>query len=866
MRNFTNAMNQRRTLEHLEHRRMLIAVPFSAPMTIDEPELDEPSGIFAADFNNDGIDELIVEATMMSGFREVSGFHVYGASGGNYRLQQSFSDTGPTVADFDGDGFLDIAAIRELSRSPVIYLNDGAGDFPSGKIPAMGNSSRHLSFRQVKAGDFDNDGDADLAMVVSGLPLDFRGISVSMNNGNGSFGTLEEKIPLSDYRPSYSVADFDADGDDDIVSYSYARESRSDQLVWHESTEGEFKTHLIESGQRSSNSQLRTEDTTGDGDVEIVLQIDPIRWRDDDESTSVFGYDAESHQLVAVEQPEALRDADNLIFLDIDGDEDVDVLRQHGHELQLFIRHETGLTPGDVVFETDGLVSAAAVASLNGDRQPDIALVSTEHDVLQIAQNQGANRFEIQIVTRSQVDNISKVNGADLNDDGRTDLLISGDSLVWYPAAATNGSFEDAIVISDEVVDSSQIVDLDSDGDLDIVTASSNYLAWFENDHGDFVEHGFDEKAVSAAVFDFNDDSDLDVIYATVDTAELVLLENQDGRFVERQRLQLPTVGFTGTILPSRFEAGTLRSDVVMNELHVANQGERGNIVAVNFSQDGEEEFGVFLLPVGQDGSFQQPRLAKFSFSDDDTVTIGTGDINRDGIDDVMVSHHDESAVADWIDLSDFESPTSHVVQRCSPECYAISTNLHDVDGDGDLDSISPWAWFENVDGLATKFSIHRLNSAGWQNVVGFFDVDGDDEPDVVIANDNKIGWLRNETPQSDWNGDGTFDGLDIRFVDRAIRDGSKNPDFDFNADGSVNNEDFYMYLSSHVGYQRFDVNLDGRFDSSDLVRLFQASKYEKDEPATWSEGDFDGDNRFDSNDIIAAFAFGYERDPFEND
>ena len=815
--------------------------------------------------DNDGVDELIVQATTVSGFREVTGFHIYRESEGNYQLQRSFSDTSPTVADFDGDGFLDIAAIRDLRRSPIIYLNDGSGEFPRGKIPAMGNSSQRLSYRQVKAGDFDNDGDTDLAMVVSGLPLDFRGIAVSTNNGNGVFATLEEKIPISDYGPSYVVADFDADGDDDIVSYSYSRDLRSDQLVWHESIAGEFRSQVLQSDQRSSINKLRAVDTTGDGNIEIVLQNDPIRWREDDETTSVFGYDAESHQLVELEQPEALRDASNLLFLDIDGDEDVDVLRQDGRDLHLFERQAEGFASGEFVLEADGVVSGATVANLNDDRRPDIALVSADFDVLQIARNLGDNRFESQIVTRSNVNKISQVGGADFDGNGWNDLLASGDSLVWYPASANNGEFGEPIVISAEAASSSQIVDLDSDGDPDIVTISSDFLTWFENDQGEFVEHKLNENALSAAVLDFNSDSRLDLIFTTVDTAEIVLLENAGTQFVERQRMHVPSVDFTGTILKSRFESGRLRNDVVMNELHVADQGDRGNVVAVNFSQDGKEEFGAFLLPIGLDGSFQPPRMAKFSFSDDDTVTVGTGDINRDGLDDVMLSHYDESAVVDWIDLSDLENPTSHAVQRCSPECYVISTNLHDVDRDGDLDTIGPWAWFENIDGLATRFAIHRLSATSWQDVVGFFDVDGDNEPDVVVANDNRIWWLRNQTSQSDWNGDGAFDRLDIWFIDRAIRDGAPDPEFDFDEDGTVTNDDFYEYLASH-GYNRFDVNLDGRFDSSDLVQLFQASKYEKDEPANWSEGDFDGNNRFDSNDIISAFAFGYERDPFEDD
>lgn len=60
------------------------------------------------------------------------------------------------------------------------------------------------------------------------------------------------------------------------------------------------------------------------------------------------------------------------------------------------------------------------------------------------------------------------------------------------------------------------------------------------------------------------------------------------------------------------------------------------------------------------------------------------------------------------------------------------------------------------------------------------------------------------------------------------------------------------------------DVNGDGLFDSSDLVLIFQAGRYEDpDSPqVTFEEGDWNGDGRFDSSDLILAFQQGmYERE-----
>lgn len=53
------------------------------------------------------------------------------------------------------------------------------------------------------------------------------------------------------------------------------------------------------------------------------------------------------------------------------------------------------------------------------------------------------------------------------------------------------------------------------------------------------------------------------------------------------------------------------------------------------------------------------------------------------------------------------------------------------------------------------------------------------------------------------------------------------------------------------------DSNLDGAFDSSDLVTAFIAGKYELDINADWTEGDWSNDRRFDSNDFVFALTHG---------
>ena len=68
------------------------------------------------------------------------------------------------------------------------------------------------------------------------------------------------------------------------------------------------------------------------------------------------------------------------------------------------------------------------------------------------------------------------------------------------------------------------------------------------------------------------------------------------------------------------------------------------------------------------------------------------------------------------------------------------------------------------------------------------------------------------------------------------------------------------------IGYG--DSNLDGEFNSSDLVEVFAAGEYEDGiaENSYWTTGDWNSDGDFDSSDLVVAFRDGrYEEGPAVN-
>lgn len=115
--------------------------------------------------------------------------------------------------------------------------------------------------------------------------------------------------------------------------------------------------------------------------------------------------------------------------------------------------------------------------------------------------------------------------------------------------------------------------------------------------------------------------------------------------------------------------------------------------------------------------------------------------------------------------------------------------------------------------------------------------------------------------PTSDLNRDGIVDILDMDVLVEGLRAYSTDLLYDVDGDSNVGKPDWdKLVLDAHL--IAGDANLDGLFDSSDMVVLFQSGQYEDDvvRNASWRTGDFTGDLEFDSNDLIVAFAqTGYE-------
>lgn len=157
---------------------------------------DEPRDAAPIDLNGDGQYEVAVSSS-----RDRT---IYVLASGTYAIQQSIDlvaivrPEGLAAADLDGDGDMDLAAVMSddfASRAGGFFNNAGVLG-PEVSAPTNGANSG-----DVAAGDFDLDGDIDLAVTNT----DGNSISIMENTG-GAFapgvafgaGTRPEKIIAAD--------------------------------------------------------------------------------------------------------------------------------------------------------------------------------------------------------------------------------------------------------------------------------------------------------------------------------------------------------------------------------------------------------------------------------------------------------------------------------------------------------------------------------------------------------------------------------------------------------------------------------------------------------------------------------------------
>jgi hypothetical protein len=110
-----------------------------------------------------------------------------------------------------------------------------------------------------------------------------------------------------------------------------------------------------------------------------------------------------------------------------------------------------------------------------------------------------------------------------------------------------------------------------------------------------------------------------------------------------------------------------------------------------------------------------------------------------------------------------------------------------------------------------------------------------------------------------DVDGNGHVDALDIDALHAAIRSQDSDSRFDLNGDGALDPADARLWVHGLMRTALGDADLNGHFDSSDLVFVLQRGRYEDQFALNsgWADGDWNGDGETDSSDLVLALQDG---------
>jgi hypothetical protein len=171
-----------------------------------------PRNLAIGDFNGDNKEDLAV-----TNFSSNNVSILLGNGSGGFSPSASVAvgtnPDGITISDFNNDGKQDLAVANVTSANLSIVLGQGNGSFQAA-IPVSLPSGSRLRF--VYSADINSDGKVDLVVTGTGSQLK---VSILLGNGLGGFGPASL---LNQSSFSVAIADFNGDGNSDLLAYSEA--------------------------------------------------------------------------------------------------------------------------------------------------------------------------------------------------------------------------------------------------------------------------------------------------------------------------------------------------------------------------------------------------------------------------------------------------------------------------------------------------------------------------------------------------------------------------------------------------------------------------------------------------------------------
>ncbi len=320
--------------------------------------------------------------------------------------------SGVTAGDFDGDGDLDLATTVEGPDRIAVLINDGGGAYALGASSLLPASS---SPQDLIAGDLDNDGDIDLAVAVR----DPQGsVLIMANGGTGTF-VMISGIAVGDRPRGLAIADIEGDGDLDLA---VANRDGLSASVLTNSGAAVFASQTVNVGGETRATALG--DFDGDGDADLAVTDA------DNRSVHLFSNNAGSFVPAGTLAVNPLVRPDGIAAANLDGTGPLDLAvatsdQTLGINTVTVFTNAAGTFSAGLAYATSGSnTSGIFAADMDCDGLVDLVTSNQDSNDISLLQNIGGAVFGPATVLGAGV-SPEEIAAADLDGDGDPDVAVA---------------------------------------------------------------------------------------------------------------------------------------------------------------------------------------------------------------------------------------------------------------------------------------------------------------------------------------------------------------------------------------------------------------------------------------------------------
>ena len=372
------------------------------------------------------------------------------------------------LTDVDGDGLQDALLLQASNRISVVQGQTSTGQLALDST-VNGVSRSFPSIIRAAAADFDLDGDLDLITAQFG-----GGLKLLVHDGNGGF-LDPQALPMPPNRVlDLVVADLTGDGFPDVLTAAF-----NGRLFLHVNVPGGGFNAPVQIGPPNNYSYAAAVDLDQDGDLDIVA------------GPGTTGTNIVAHDQVAPGQfatnPRTLATFQgfvrevNLADLDRDGLDDlIATVLTVGTDADHFLCRALGDgTVDSSLLQSTSSTAPLQPADIDGDGAADLLWLDPSSEQLRARVNLGGFQFSPSFSLLGIGPLGSTLLPSQLNTDGIADLVLTGAldpdrQLVRAVSQGFNdygplGTLECSAPATSPLV----LVDLDQDGDVDIIGGSS---------------------------------------------------------------------------------------------------------------------------------------------------------------------------------------------------------------------------------------------------------------------------------------------------------------------------------------------------------------------------------------------------------